>query len=215
MRPGASPLCAAVTAAVLSICAGGVRAEPPLARSAEEILSGQPAELRERLEQQKVVILTPEGGDGADHWVKALAIFERPRDEVMHLIAQSTRQIEYRPEITAISTVERFPHGTVDEHQLRILFVKLTYHLRAQIDYAQGRAWWSLDDHFANDLARLDGYWEFYELGPSRTLGAFGTVVDIGPALPGFLQDLATRKNVPQTVDRTRRWVDSNGTWRP
>ena len=214
MHPRVVCACAVVGAALLAFCAGSVHAQSEPPASAEDVLSRQPAGMRERLEHQKVVILTPEAGN-ADHWVKALAIFERSRDEVMHLIAQSTRQIEYRPEITAISTVEHFPHGTVDEHQLRILFVKLTYRLRAQIDYAKGRAWWSLDERFANDLARLDGYWEFYELGPSRTLGAFGTVVDIGPALPGFLQDLATRKNVPQTVDHTRRWVDSNGTWRP
>jgi hypothetical protein len=215
MHPRALSFCAAVAAAMLFFCADPGRAETALGDDAEQILSRQPGALRERLEEEKVVILTPEAGAGVDHWVRALAIFERPREEVMHLIAQSARQIEYRPEITAIETVEHFPNGTVDEHYLRILFVKLTYRLRAQIDYAKGRAWWGLDERFANDLRRLDGYWEFYELGPARTLGAFGTVVDIGPALPGFLQDVATRKNVPQTVDRTRRWVDSNGAWRP
>jgi len=196
-------------------CADPVRAETALGDGGEQVLSRLPAALRERLETEKVVILTSEAGGGADHWVKALAIFERPRDEVMQLIAQSARQSEYRPELTAIETVETFPNGTVDEHHLRILFVKLSYRLRAQIDYTKGRAWWGLDERFANDLRRFDGYWEFHELGPARTLGAFGTVVDIGPALPAFLQDVATRKNVPQTVDRTRRWVNSNGTWRP
>jgi hypothetical protein len=202
---------AALAVAVLGVCAGAVRADPALPRSAAEVLSAQPAGVVARLEQDKVVVSTSE----ADHWVRAFAIFERPRDEVMHLIAQSTRQIEYRPEITAISTVETFPHGNVDEHQLRILFVELKYYLRSQIDYTEGRAWWTLDTTRPSDLSRLDGYWEFYEYGPARTLGAFGTVVDIGPALPGFIQDLASRKSVPQTVDRTRRWVDSNGTWRP
>jgi hypothetical protein len=191
------------------------RAEPAGAGDAEALLSQQPAALRERLEEEKVVILTPEGGGDAERWVKALAIFERPRDQVIDLVAQSVRQIEYRPEITSIETVESFPNGTVDEHELRILFVDFSYFLRGQVDREAGRVWWSLDAGRANDLRRLDGYWEFHELAPGRTLGAFGTVVDIGPTLPSFLQDLATRKNVPQTVDRTRRWVDSNGTWRP
>lgn len=202
------------TALALLCCAGPAHADPARAASAEELLARQPPEVVRQLERDKVVILTAEPGpDG--QWVKALAIFERPRDEVMRLIAQSTRQIEYRPEINHIETVGRFPNGTVDEQRLRIMFVGLTYRLREQIDYAQGRAWWSLDESFDNDLQRLDGYWDFYALGPERTLGAFGTVVNIGPALPGFLQDFATRKNVPQTVDRTRRWVDSGGTWRP
>ena len=212
MRRRALWFCAALVGA-LAASPSPAAADPALAASAEELLSQQPAELRERLEKESVVILTSE--DAADHWVKALAIFQRPRDEVVRLIAQSTRQIEYRPEITAIESVERFPNGSVDEHQLRILFVNFRYYLRGQVDYEKGRASWSLDEKRENDLSLLDGYWVFYALDAKRTLGSFGTVVDVGPALPAFLQDIATRKNVPQTVERTRRWVDSNGTWRP
>jgi len=190
-------------------------ADPARPASAEELLARQPPEVVSHLEKDKVVILASEPGPGGGPWVKALAIFERPRDQVMQLIAQSKRQIEYRPEINSIETIERFPNGTIDEQRLRIMFVSLTYRLREQIDYEQGRAWWGLDERFDNDLQRLDGYWDFYALGPDRTLGSFGTVVNIGPALPAFIQDIATRKNVPQTVDRTRRWVDSNGSWRP
>lgn len=207
------PALRAVCLASVALCLLAARMAG--AAGASEILARQAPALRARLEDAKVVILDAEEGDAAEGWVKALAIFERPREEVMRLVAQSTRQIEYRPEITAIETVERFPNGTVDEHAVKILFIALHYRLRAQIDYAAGRAWWGLDPRFANDLSRFDGYWEFHELGPARTLGVFGTVVDIGPAFPRMLQDSVTRKNVPQTVDRTRRWVDSGGAWRP
>jgi len=33
--------------------------------------------------------------------------------------------------------------------------------------------------------------------------------------VPGFLQNGITRKNVPEGLDNTRQWVDSNGRWRP
>ena len=33
--------------------------------------------------------------------------------------------------------------------------------------------------------------------------------------LPVWLQDYATRQNVPQTMEHVRRWVDSGGTYRP
>ena len=66
-----------------------------------------------------------------------------------------------------------------------------------------------------NDLRDVSGFWQLYDLDETHTLARFGTRVDVGPALPGFLQDYATRKNVPQTMDHVRRWVDSNGTWRP
>ena len=48
-----------------------------------------------------------------------------------------------------------------------------------------------------------------------RTLGRSGTSVDVGSAVPAFLQDWLTRKKLPQTMERVRLWVDSGGTYRP
>ena len=49
----------------------------------------------------------------------------------------------------------------------------------------------------------------------SRTLARFGTRVSVSKAVPGFLQNGITRKNVPETLENTRKWVDSGGQWRP
>jgi hypothetical protein len=74
---------------------------------------------------------------------------------------------------------------------------------------------WGLDPEYENDLARLEGFWELYELDEARTLARFGTAVQVGPALPGFVQDLVTRKKLPASIDQTRQWVDSLGLYRP
>ena len=42
-----------------------------------------------------------------------------------------------------------------------------------------------------------------------------GTSVDVGPAVPAMLQDWITRKNVPETMKRVQRWVESDGSDRP
>ncbi|MEN8161643.1 MAG: hypothetical protein ABFS41_16355, partial [Myxococcota bacterium] len=59
------------------------------------------------------------------------------------------------------------------------------------------------------------GYWELHELEGGRTLARFGTRVNVSAAVPGFLQNGITRKNVPESLDNTRQWIDSGGRWRP
>jgi hypothetical protein len=82
-------------------------------------------------------------------------------------------------------------------------------------DRATERLSWDLDPSFDNDLQRMQGFWELYELGEGRTLGRFGSTVDVGRAVPRMVQDALSRKTVLRTVENTRQWVDSDGRWRP
>ena len=91
----------------------------------------------------------------------------------------------------------------------------ISYWLRYQWDVSAGRISWTLDPRFPNGLRVTDGFWELEEVDAAHTLGRFGTRVDVGPALPAFLEEIATRKNLPQTLDRCRRWIDSDGRYRP
>jgi hypothetical protein len=176
------------------------------------ILDAQPRELVTRLFEKKVVLLANAGNSSL---VEALVLFQKPRDETLKLLIQTARQPEFRPELAKVIEIERTPEGTVEEQRMKIMFVSVVYRLRYRVDAPAWRIEWRLDDRFDNALSEVQGFWELHELDAGNTLARFGTVVDVGPALPGPLQDWATRKNVPQTLDRTRRWVDSDGRWRP
>ena len=58
-------------------------------------------------------------------------------------------------------------------------------------------------------------FWELYELDEKRTLARFGTALEVGPALPTFLQDMVTRSKLPASIEHCRKWVNSDGTYRP
>ena len=127
------------------------------------------------------------------------------------LLAQTSRQNEYRPELEAIETLESREDGSIDEQRLRIMFIDIRYHLRNRVDPLKRRIHWELAPGFENDLERVEGSWELYALEDERTLGVFSTIVELGSAMPSFLQDYVTRKNLPGTLERCRRWVDGNG----
>ena len=83
------------------------------------------------------------------------------------------------------------------------------------MDWEKRHIRWQLDSGFDNDVDRIEGFWELYELDEGRTLARFGTVVDVGPVLPGFVQGWITQRNLPKSIEHCRKWVDSDGTYRP
>lgn len=177
----------------------------------EAALAQGPEGLLARLEKDGVVVAE----DASTRMVVAFVVFARARRSVVELILEPERQLEYRPELTSAEVVEEGVNERVDEHHMTILFTDVAYRLRYRRDPDTDRIDWSLDPSFENDLSRLDGFWEFFDLPGGRTLGRFGSRVDVGPALPAFLQERISRQTVIRTVENCRRWVDSGGTWRP
>lgn len=212
-RPSADmrrPVRALVLVAAALMTSGGRPA-------ADALLAAEPPELVERLREERVLVLEEIGGEGPESFIVAYVLFERGPEEVAALLRQAERQPEYRPELSEVRTVRELPDGRVDEQRIRILFSEMVYRLRYREDPASGRMEWRLDPDFDNDLRRMRGFWELYafEGSPDRTLGRFGSDVDVGRMVPGFLQRGLSRKAVLDYLRNCRRWIDSDGEWRP
>jgi hypothetical protein len=194
-------------------------ANPPLGQggpvTAHSILAQEPPELVERLFDEGILLLEVTETEGEGTLFVAYVLFEQPRRRVVQLLIQPERQAEYRPELRHVEVVERGPDTRIDEHRLRIMFTNVVYRLRVRRDRNTERLSWHLDPSFDNDLRRLQGFWELHELGEDRTLGRFGSIVDVGYAVPRIVQDALSRRTVLRTVVNTRKWVDSDGRWRP
>jgi hypothetical protein len=52
------------------------------------------------------------------------------------------------------------------------------------------------------------------EMGPDTTIGEYGTRVDTGVAVPGWLQKILARNDIPGAMTGFRKYMDSGGTWR-
>jgi len=209
-RPGAGArLCAALP--LIMAAALGLGAQP----SAEAVLGTEAPDIASRLEKEHVVLL--QQGGGADDTVVALVLFDKPQSRVAALLREAERQPEYRPELLDVHTVQQLPDGRIDEQRIKILFTELVYRLRYHEDPGTGRLTWRLDDSFNNAIARMQGFWELHDFdhGSERTLGRFGSDVDVGGGVPRFVQSGMSRKTVLRYVQNVQRWVDSDGRWRP
>jgi hypothetical protein len=207
----------AVLLAALLLQEGVASAQPALPRerpaSAQALLDSQPEDRRTELMQERMVLLPSAGLPEGQ--VEALVLFSQPPDKVWELLLLRERQNEYRPELTSLNVIERRADECVEEQHLKIAFLSIGYRLRDRFDPATRTLTWELDPSFESTLQHVSGYWELYEFAGGRTLARFGTKVSVSPAVPGFLQNGITRKNVPEALENTRQWVDSNGLWRP
>jgi len=201
--------------ALLTAAAAGGQAALPLHRpeSAQALLEAQPEERREELLEEHMVMLPSDGLPAGQ--VEALVLFSQPTEKVWELLVQRERQREFRPEITALSIVERSVDRLIEEQHLKIAFLDIAYRLENRFDVATRTITWQIDPSFESTLEHVSGYWELHAVDAKSTLARFGTRVSVSPAVPGFLQSGITRKNVPESLENTRAWVDSNGRWRP
>ena len=183
-------------------------APPP----AESYLRSIPPDLLAHLERDRFVVFS--GDPATPGLVQGLVEFSQPYPQVWRLLAQTDRQREYRTELTEDTTLERFENGSVDRHRISMLFIRIAYHLRYQLDPGACHIEWSLAPDYENDMQQISGAWDFFDLGANRTLGRLATTVRLGSGMPRSMQDAITRKNLPETLDHVRRWVDSGGTWR-
>lgn len=186
------------------------QSEPP---AGEALLAAFSPELQPRLERERFLMLP--GEPGKPGLAEGFVLFSQPHAQVWRLLSQPERQREYRTDLTELTNVERFPNGGVDRHSIRVLFMRLTYHLRYELEPAAWRITWSLDPKYENSLQLLSGSWAFFALPGDRTLGRFGTMASVGTMLPSSLQDTLTRKTALETLGRVQLWVDSGGKWRP
>ena len=218
-RPGCARF---ALAALLALCASGgafaqgaAQAAVPQNRpaSAQALLDSQPQDVVEELMEERLVLMETNASDKS--LVEALVLFSRPPEAVWPLLIQRERQKEYRPELTSVEVVEREENGLVEEQHMKIAFLSVGYRLKDRFDPSLRTLTFELDTNYESQLEHVSGYWELHALDGNRTLARFGTRVNVSPAVPGFLQNVVTRKNVPQTLENTRQWVDSDGTWRP
>jgi hypothetical protein len=175
------------------------------------LLEGLPRDLAARLHERGFALF-PGADDGLVH---ALVLFQRPPDVVFSLLTQAERQAEFRSALGALTLIEKGRGGWLEEQHARVLFVSIRYRLRWAYDADARTLAWHIDPDFDNSIDDVSGSWQLLALDADRTLARFVTRVRIGAVLPRFVQERLTRRNVRESLDSTRRWVDSDGEWRP
>lgn len=197
-----------VTCALTSLSLAKGAFQDSFEASAASTLAGLDPEALEELTRRGVVLLDRDSDDGD---IEALVVFSKSVDQTWELLSQVDRQGEYSPELKKVLTIEKGENHVIEQHQLKVMFVKLTYRIHFELDRDQGHIHWELDPTFDNDVEEVSGDWWLFEMENGGTLGLFGATVHMGGALPHWLEETISRKKIPENLRRTRDWVDRDG----
>ena len=209
-----------VSLMVLLLAAGRVSADesvklssPPLPPKALEGLSVTDIA---RLEAGKIVVLKQDSGEGKNKKSLILAslLFNQPIGKVWDMLKQTDRQKEYLPHLREAKIIQGNNNGNITEFMLKIMFFNIRYRVDHTFDNADYKLTWHLDPNYKNDLKELYGYYHLYKVDDTHTLARYGSKVDIGLLVPGFIEDALTRKDLPTALGNVKKWIDSGGTFR-
>lgn len=207
------PWACLVLAALLSappaaaLCRPGAAA-PGWPPSAQGWLARAEPQVRTALQRDKVAFPEAASLEPCTDLIPALVVFDHPPGIVFALLLQTERQVEYVPQVRALRPVSRTPDSHVDRYEVAILFKRIVYHVEQDWSRAERRIWWQLSPAHDNDIRALEGFWELHPLDGGRTLGVYGSRVDVGPVLPQRIQARLTRNNMRDAIHALRNWVD-------
>jgi hypothetical protein len=207
------PLAIVALAAVLAaapaaaLCRPGAAAAPRPS-SAQAWLARAEPPVRTALERDKVAFPEPRSLEPCADLTPALVVFQHAPDTVFALLLQTERQAEYLPQVSGLQAVSRPPGAHIDRHEVSILFKRIVYHVEQDWHRGERRIWWQLSPAHENDIRALEGFWELHPLDGGRTLGVYGSRVDVGPVLPQRVQARLTRNNLEEAIHALRAWVD-------
>jgi hypothetical protein len=210
------PLASVVLAAILSAAPAAAlcrldAATPRRPSSGEGWLARAEPGVRTALRRDKVAFPEPGDLEPCTDLTPALVVFDQPPETVFALLLQTERQAEFLPQVRDVRAVSRSPGPHIDRHEVAILFKRIVYHVEQHWSRDERRIWWQLSPAHDNDIRALEGFWELHPLDGGRTLGIYGSLVDVGPVLPRRMQARLTRNNLQEAIHALRAWVDRQG----
>lgn len=166
-----------------------------------------PEDTRKTLEEKGYALLESRSGKDNDGLIRAVILFERPRDEVFAVLTQPSTQKQYLPNVKKSELVGARTHeGEAEDMELSFLF---TFKWRTQHWYYPElhRMEWALDASEPGSLAAQSGYFQLYALDEKTTVAEYGTQVQLKDGFLNFLRSIGEKGGVRDAVQAQRAFV--------
>jgi hypothetical protein len=168
-----------------------------------------------RLRAGEIVILDKDQSQGTDleRFIQAAIMLNQPIDVAWQLFRQTERQEQYLPRLYRSIMVEDKGSYNKNDFIVKISFITINYRVEHDFQPDKYYFYWALDPSYHNDLKHLEGYWKLFKIDDKHTLARYGTIVNSSDLIPKSLQDALTRKDLPESMDAVKKYIDSNGTY--
>lgn len=213
VRPGLPVLLALL--GLLAVPGWAQAPAPPTERDPAAWAGLTPAQIAS-VKRGEVVILQEDlsSADQSQRLIRSAMVFNQPLEKTWALFHQTELQHEYLPRLDNCVLVRREANWDQVDFFVKVLFVDITYRVKHEFEPGRYYFHWALDPSFNNDLAHLEGYWQFYAMDDGRTLGRYGTKVVTADFIPDSVQEFLTRRDLPEALAAVQKRINSGGTWK-
>lgn len=203
----------AIITAVLAVSAGTAASKPTV--KDKDAWKDLTPDAVERVKNGEIVIVTVQSEleEGGKALIKTAMIVDQGIDETYKMLRKPERQCEYLACQMAI-LIERNDQRDIVEFWVKVFGWILKFRTLYSWDETNYKINWTLDKNFDNSLVQQDGYWQLYSIDDNHTLIRYGSVVVLRKFIPMAIQEILVRRDLPKTMDATRKWLNSDGTYR-
>jgi hypothetical protein len=149
---------------------------------------------------------------GGQTLIEAALVFDRPPEEVWDLLSKTEDQHRYIKEVKKVDVVSKESAQDLVEMTVRILGKTIVYRQAHHYDEEDLYFCWELDPSFQSEVKELNGFWRLYPFTGERTLGRYGSRVQMRFGVPSFIQNALAKNNLPSALRSIKRYIDSG--WR-
>lgn len=179
-----------------------------------EAWKGLTPEQIKKVKAGEIVILDEDtsGGEDQKRFIRAAMIFDQPIDKAYALFRATENQHRYLPDLDSCKLVKRDDKGDRVDFHVKLIF-DIDYRIHHHYDDANFHYWWHLDPEYDNDMKQVDGFWKLYKIDDKRTLGRYGTRVQVSSIIPQFIMTRLTKSNLPVAMEACYKYIQSGGTY--
>ena len=154
-------------------------------------------------------------GESISGMIEAAVIFNQNIDKVWELIVdQVADQKRFLPYLEKSDLSAKKGNHYIVDFRLTIVGVGIDYRVDHIGEKDKYYFHWDLDPNYPNKLKTLKGFWRFYWIDETHTLARYGTWVEIGIGIPNFVQEFLIKRDLPQSLNNVKTYINSGGTWR-
>jgi hypothetical protein len=138
---------------------------------------------------------------------RALAIgyIRAGKDKLMDTLLDYASYPLYMPRMQKAEIYERTPARINVKFTIKLL-VTIVYHIKHYFNRAGGTMTWELDRSKPNDIRDTTGSW-YFQPYKNGCIAYYSVAIDSGHAIPGWLEDYMTKRDLPNILRALRTRV--------
>ena len=171
------------------------------------------AEQRARLLAGEAVFEYRQTGEGRGHG-QATILINAPLETCFTIFSALDRQSQYFPRKTKSEIVERQGNRILLRNEFDFYLARIEYYSLYTVDPRRHRFDFELDQSYPHNVDESAGYFQFEAVDERRTLFTYAaTKLDVGVAVPDFIKQYLTSRDLPALAVNVKKRIESGGQW--